>query len=435
MKIVIMAGGKGTRVASLNSEIPKPMFPLLGKPVLEYGVQNIKAQGYKEIIIVVGHLKHIIMDYFMDGSQWGMDIHYIEEDTPLGTGGALYYLRDEAEEDILLINGDIIFDIDIQRMYNWHLKKGGTATLLAHPNDHPYDSGLIVTDQDGCVTEWLHKESPRLWYQNRVNAGIHIISSKIFQPNYGLFLTLKKMDLDRDILEPLIGLKELYAYHSPEYVKDMGTPDRFMVVARDIQMNRVHAKSLRKKQKAIFLDRDGTLNRYVGFLRKADELELLPDAAEAIRAINQSGYLAIVITNQPVIARGEVTHSGLREVHNKLETLLGQEGAYVDAIYYCPHHPDKGYAGEREELKIVCQCRKPKPGLLLRAADEFNIDLSQSWMVGDEEKDILAGKAAGCKTIYLDESYSGEGNKNYGQLYTFRSLAEFTHLILEGGHE
>ena len=155
------------------------------------------------------------------------------------------------------------------------------------------------------------------------------------------------------------------------------------------------------KQKAIFLDRDGTINKYVGFLRNIDEFELLPGVIEAIKKINASGYLAIVVTNQPVIARGEVSYGELEEIHNKMETLLGEKGAYIDAIYYCPHHPDKGYDGEIPELKFECDCRKPKPGMLWKAATDFNVDLSKSWMIGDGENDVLAGKNARCMTGYI----------------------------------
>ncbi|MDE6432901.1 MAG: HAD-IIIA family hydrolase [Lachnospiraceae bacterium] len=428
MTIVIMAGGKGTRIASVNPQIPKPMLPLMGKPVLEYGLEIIRAQGYTEVYITVGYLKRVIMDYFGDGSRWGMRIHYIEEDSPMGTAGALYLLKDIVEEDILLVNGDILFNIDIHRMYEWHREHGGTATLLVHPNDHPYDSGLIVADSDGRVYSWLHKEETRGWCSNRVNAGIHIISSKIFSREYQIFDGLKKMDLDRDVLEPLIDKGELYAYYSPEYVKDMGTPKRLEQVERDLKSGKVSAGNLGKKQRAVFLDRDGTINRYAGFVRRAEELELLPGSAQAIRAINRSGYLAIIVTNQPVIARGETTVAQLQEIHNKLETLLGQEGAYVDAIYYCPHHPDKGYDGEVEKLKIVCNCRKPEPGLLYRAAEDYNIDLTDSWMVGDGERDVKAGIRAGCQTVYL-----GSKEDDYGQMYTFGSLTEFVERFLEAG--
>ena len=208
------------------------------------------------------------------------------------------------------------------------------------------------------------------------------------------------------MLKPLAGTGKMYVYDSPEYVKDMGTPERYESVCRAFEEGVVHARNLANPQKAVFLDRDGTLNEYVGFLRKPEEFKLLPGVAEAIRKINQSGYLAIVVTNQPVIARGEVTVPQLEEIHNKMETLLGMEGAYVDAIYYCPHHPHKGYEGEVPELKIECECRKPKPGMLLQAAKDFHIDLGSSFMVGDSENDILAGKAAGCRTVLVGEEAS-----------------------------
>ena len=161
-----------------------------------------------------------------------------------------------------------------------------------------------------------------------------------------------KVDLDRQLLKPLAGTGKMFCYDSPEYVKDMGTPDRFHQVEEDFKAGRVAAKNLSNKQKAVFLDRDGTINKYVGFLRNINEFELINGVAEAIKKINASGYLAIVVTNQPVIARGEVTFQELEEIHNKMETELGLQGAYLDAIYYCPHHPHKGYEGEVPELKI-----------------------------------------------------------------------------------
>lgn len=409
MKTVIMAGGKGTRIASVNAEVPKPMIPILGKPILEYQLDCLRAQGYTEIILVVGHLGHVIRDYFGDGSgispatgkPFGVSIEYVVETEPLGTAGALYLLKDKLGEDFLLLCGDVIFDIDVGRFYRFHKACGGVATLFTHPNSHPYDSGIIMADDDGRVTNWLHKEEPRKWYRNRVNAGLHFFSHRIFEQ--GLFQELKKVDLDREVLKPLIPTGELFVYDSPEYVKDMGTPDRFYAVTEDIRSGKVQGKNLSRKQKCVFLDRDGTINRYVGFLRDIDEFELLPGVAEAIRRINESGYLAIVATNQPVIARGEVTVPELWEIHNKMETLLGQEGAYVDAIYYCPHHPHKGYEGEIPELKFDCDCRKPKPGLLLQAAKDFNIDLSASYMVGDGENDVQCGRNAGCTPVLLTD--------------------------------
>ena len=211
----------------------------------------------------------------------------------------------------------------------------------------------------------------------------------------------QKVDLDRQLLKPLCGTGTMFSYASPEYVKDMGTPERFDQVSEDFRTGLVKARNLKNKQKAIFLDRDGTINRYVGFLRNINEFELLPGVAEAVKIINQSGYLCIVATNQPVIARGEVSVAELNAIHCRMETELGKAGAYIDALYYCPHHPHKGYEGEVPELKIDCDCRKPKPGMLFQAAADYNIDLSQSWMIGDGENDVRAGKAAGCKTALI----------------------------------
>lgn len=397
MKIVIMAGGKGTRIAEVNSQVPKPMIPIDGKPILEYQIECLKKQGYEDIILIIGHMGNVIKDYFEDGTRFGVTIEYIVEEQPLGTAGALYLLKEKIKDDFLLLNGDIIFDVNIGRFLAYHKKQKTMATIMTHPNSHPYDSGIILANERGIVTNWLHKEEERLWYKNRVNAGLHMLSPRIFE----LFPDLQKRDLDRDILKPLIADGDLGVYDSPEYIKDMGTPDRYYSVIEDIRTGKVEAKNLTNKQRAIFLDRDGTINEYVGFLRNIDEFRLLDGAAEAIKKINESGYLAIVVTNQPVVARGEVTCEELEEIHNKMETLLGEKGAYLDAIYYCPHHPDKGFEGEVPELKFACECRKPKPGMLLKAAEDFNIDLSQSWMVGDSESDVKAGEAAGCHCVFI----------------------------------
>ncbi len=403
MKAVIMAGGRGTRIASVASDIPKPMIPIEGKPVLQWELECLRDQGFTDIILTVSYMSQVIMDHFGDGSGCGVHIEYFVEEQPLGNAGALFRLKDKLTEDFLLLNADAVFDVDFQRFVAFHQAHGGLATLFTHPNDHPYDSGLLITDSHSAVGQWLTREDARPeWYKNCVNAGLHVLSPKLLEHRPDA----AKIDLDRQILKPLAGTGKMFAYQSPEYVKDMGTPERYEAVCRDFRAGRVQARNLKRKQKAVFLDRDGTINKYVGFLRDIDEFELLPGAAGAVRKINQAGYLAIVVTNQPVIARGEVTIEQLQAIHNKMETLLGQEGAYLDAIYYCPHHPDRGFAGEVSELKIDCDCRKPKPGLLLRAAEDFNIDLGVSWMVGDRESDIKAGIAAGCRTKIIPKDGS-----------------------------
>lgn len=431
MKTVIIAGGKGTRISSVASDIPKPMIKIEGKPVLEREIACLRDQGFTDLIITVSHLADRIIKYFGDGSSFGVKIEYFKEEIPLGNAGALFKLRKKLTDDFLLVNADSIFDIDFNRFVDYHKAKGGLVTLFTHPNSHPYDSGVLIANGNGAVETWLTKEDVRpQWYKNRVNAGLHVMNPKVLDmcgivaDNVGKEIDGKKVkvDLDRQILKPLCGTGEMFCYDSPEYVKDMGTPDRYKAVCADYRKGRVKTKNLKYKQKAVFLDRDGTINKYVGFLRNINEFELLPRVTDAIRAINTSGYLAIVVTNQPVIARGEVTYGQLQEIHNKMETLLGAEGAYLDAIYYCPHHPHKGYEGEVPELKFDCECRKPKPGMLIRAAKDFNIDLSLSWMVGDDENDIKAGKAAGCRTALI-------GDGAFEQNVSVHSLQEFVSYL------
>ena len=420
MKAVIMAGGKGTRISSIASDIPKPMIKIEGIPVLEREIECLRTQGFIDIIITVSHLGNIIMDYFGDGSKispvtgkpFGVKIEYYFEEQPLGNAGALFKIRDKLTDDFLLLNADSLFDIDFNRFVAYHRSKGGLVTLFTHPNSHPYDSGLIIADDNGAVVKWLAKEDVRpKYYRNRVNAGLHIISPELLERK----IDTPKIDLDRQILKPLANTGKMFVYDSPEYVKDMGTPDRFYAVSEDVKSGKVSARNLRYKQRAIFLDRDGTINKYVGFLRNIDDFELEDDVVDAIKLINNSGYLAIMVTNQPVIARGEVSLEELHEIHNKMETLLGLEGAYLDAIYFCPHHPHKGYEGERPEYKIECQCRKPKPGMLMKAAKDFNIDLSASWMVGDGETDVQCGKNGGCHTAAIKGDFGADltGNNLY----------------------
>jgi len=408
---VIMAGGKGSRLLSItNDEIPKPMVPVDGKPLLEYQVEKLKTYGIKKIVMIVGHLGEKIVDYFKDGKDFGVEIDYIFEREPLGTAGAFYYLKDKIDaKDFMLVFGDIFFDMDFDRMEDFHFKNSALTTLLAHPNGHPYDSDLIQTDDTGRVIGFDSKHNVRdYWYDNMVNAGMYIINKRLLD----LVKEPVKTDCEKDILANQVKLgANIYAYHTPEYVKDVGTVDRINATVEELKSGLIQSKNLKNKQRAIFLDRDGTMNVSKGFISKADDLELIPGTIDAIKAINKSGALAIVITNQPVIARGECSFEELHNIHNKLKTLLGEKGAFVDDIFYCPHHPDKGFDGEVPELKFDCECRKPKTGMIDEAVKKYNIDLSKSYMVGDSTMDLETARNAGIKSVLVNTGFAGNDGK------------------------
>lgn len=408
---VIMAGGKGSRLLSItNDEIPKPMVPVDGKPLLEYQVEKLKSYGVKKIIMIVGHLGEKISGHFQDGKAFGVDIDYIFEKEPLGTAGAFYYLKDKIDaKNFLLIFGDVFFDLDFDRMEDFHFKNSALTTLLAHPNGHPYDSDLIQMDDTGRVIGFDSKHNVRdYWYDNMVNAGMYILNKDLLD----LVKEPVKIDFEKDILANQVKLgANIYAYHSPEYVKDVGTVDRINATVEELRSGLIAAKNLKNKQRAIFLDRDGTMNVSKGFISKAEDLELIPGTIEAVKAINKSGALAIVITNQPVIARGECSFEELHNIHNKLKTLLGEKGAFVDDIFYCPHHTDKGFEGEVPELKFDCECRKPKTGMVMKAVEKYNIDLSQSYMVGDSTVDLETARNAGVKSVLVNTGFAGNDGK------------------------
>ena len=401
---VIQAGGRGTRMDSLTGGVkPKPMLELCGKPIVLIQMETLATYGITDFIVITGYLGEEIEKYFGNGSHYGFSIQYIKEEKPLGSAGALYRLNQYPAKNYLLVFGDLIFDIDVNRMLSYHMEKGAVITLLSHPNSHPYDSDILCVDDVGKVTCILSKtDKDRGYYHNLVNSGIYIFGKHLLDK----FESEKTMDMEKDVIIPLIRQGVVFSYFTTEYVKDSGTPERFETVKKDILSGQLKKRSIRNKRRCFFLDRDGTVNKYKGLITNADMMELEWGAAEAIKRINDSGCLAVIITNQPVIARGECNFEELDRIHRRLETLLGDQGAYIDALYYCPHHPDKGFPGERAEYKISCNCRKPKTGLIELAVDRFNIDVQSSYMIGDTLRDVMTGINAGLKTVLLR---TGEG--------------------------
>lgn len=422
MQLVILAGGKGTRLGL--TDIPKPMCPIMGKPVLEYQIELAKKYGIKEIFLLTGYLANVIKDYFGDGSKWGVNIHYIVEKSPMGTAGCFHLLRGKLKKRFMVFYGDVVMDFDINSFISFDKKHNSFASILVHPNSHPYDSDLVEINNQSEVTAFLPKpHSPNLVYKNLVNAAVYIFSQDI------LYFIKKNIpqDFGKDVL-PLIlkSGKKIFAYHSTEYIKDMGTPDRLIQISKDIKSGKVFQLNKKNKRPAIFLDRDGVVCQDMDTNPISKYFKLLPGVSKAIQIINDSNYLSILVTNQPMIAKGFVTLKEVEQTNKTMETQLGNEHCFLDGIYFCPHHPEKGFKGEIPELKIDCDCRKPKPGMLIKASLDFNINLKNSWMIGDRETDIEAGNNAGCKTIILGNKRDTYSKANY----IFNNLLDAINFII-----
>jgi D,D-heptose 1,7-bisphosphate phosphatase len=432
-QLVILAGGKGTRLKDRLGDLPKPMIPIAGKPLLEHQIELAHAHGFTDALLFVHYRADLIQQHLGDGSRFGLRLKYIVEPEPLGTAGATLAGFDQLAERFAMMYGDTMVNVDLSRLWNAHETSGANATLFLHPNNHPLDSDLVEMDAANWVTAFHNRpHATEKFFQNLVNAGLYIFERRALEPWRE---NKQPMDFGKDLFPSMLrrGAK-LLGYNSPEFIKDIGTPARYDWVCGQYDAGIIQRSTLAVKQPAVFLDRDGTLVKEVGAqgLRHIDELELLPGVAEAVHELNHAGLRAVLVTNQPVIAKGFTTEAELQLIHNKLETLLGCEHAFLDRIYFCPHHPEKGFPGERPELKINCDCRKPKPGMLLQAQHDLNIDFAQSWMIGDTTTDVQTARNAGVKSILVLTGHGGGDAKHSAWPdFTCDTLLEAVRLIAQ----
>ena len=439
MQAVILAGGRGTRLKDITGDLPKPLVDFASKPLLAWQMELLARSGVTEVLLLTGYRSQVIRDVIGDGEAFGLRIIYREEDeeNPLGTAGALLDALDAIQDRFVVLYGDTMVNVDIARFAAWHQAHGADASLLVHPNDHPEDSDLVAADKDGRVLGFHPYPHPEgAFLPNAVNAALYVMEKAALAPwraRWQAGELGKRPDIAKHLFPAMLaGGAPLFAYNSPEYIKDAGTPKRHAKVLRDLLSGRIGRASLAHPQKAIFLDRDGTLNVERNRISTPEALELIDGVAGAVKRINESEYRAVVITNQPVIARGDCDEATLAQIHAKLDTLLGREGAYLDALYYCPHHPHGGYPGEVAALKIVCDCRKPAPGMLRQAQADLNIDFSQSWFIGDTTVDMRTARSLGIKAVLLETGHGGrDGACDETPDFSFPTLAEAIDFILE----
>jgi len=420
MQAVILAGGKGERLGLKN--IPKVMVKIGSKPLLQRQIELLVSFGITDIVLCVKHLSEKIKKYFGNGEKFGAKIIYSEEDDFLGTAGALKLAEDLLEKNFILLYGDIMLDMNLAKLVTYHKKKKGIATLVVHPSDHPEDSDIVDVDKDGRVKKiWRPKEGEK--FRNLTNAAVFVFSKKITK-----YIPGKKFaNIERDILPLVLERGEhIYAYETDEYIKDIGIPERLKKVKNDFKNKKI------VRRPVVFLDRDGVINEDIELITKPSQIKLIKGSAEGLKLLKKHGFITIVVTNQPVVARNLCTEEDVKKINEKLKTMLAKKGAIIDAIYYCPHHPDKGYPEENPAYKIECECRKPKIGMLLKASEDFGFELKNCIVVGDRTVDIQTGKNAGCRTI-LVKTGKGGNDKKYDVKpdYVCKNLFAAARLIIK----
>ena len=402
---VILAGGRGTRMGETQKSTPKYLREVSGKTLLLRHIEHLDSHGFSNVTILVNDRSHIVDEYLKKiKEKCRIKIDLLKDNNFSGTAGALFnYLEIAKEEHILVTYADTLHNVNLTSLMNAHISKNADYSSVVHPNAHPVDSDQVICDDNNRFVHLFPKDAEKPHDLRNFCLAAMLCIRKNWLMNLKNYLNLEsgtEIDLTKDILFKLdLARSRCYAYITSEYIKDAGTPTRLEEVSQDLIWNFAFKQESRP---AVFFDRDGTLNYERGLITDPNEIELIPGAAKLLHFLNELGVLCILVTNQPVIARGECTPSKLESIHARLEKLLLNEGAILNAIYYCPHHPESGFQGEKIQYKIECECRKPKIGLLKKASLEHNIDSTLCWFVGNSEADKYAARNFGINYFHID---------------------------------
>jgi len=412
---MINVGGKGKRLMPLTKNIPKPLVKLNGKPVLEHLVEWAKESGITEVVFLTGHLADKIKNHFGDGSKFGIKIEYSNEDMPLGSGGAIKNARKFVNGTFAYISGDLYTEVNLKKMIQSHKNKNAIMSVLLHKSNHPQDSDILQINDNEEVVKFISKHDDHTGAGEMGNAGLAIMEPEVFD-----YMKEDVFTFETYLYPKLINSdKFVHGYVSEEYTRDIGTFERLLKTEK--YMN---------AEGAIFLDRDGVINKDKGFTHKFKDFELYPKVKEALRKLAKANKRTIIVSNAPVVGRGICTEDEFRIFHYKYINYLREIGGKIDRAYHCFHHPYKG----KGKYKKFCYCRKPKPGMLLQAAEDFPINFKKSWMVGDKRSDIKAGQMVGARTILVKTGENGKGGSTEIDIkpdFTAENLNEAVDIILE----
>ena len=412
MQFVIQTGGQGSRLKKITKGESKSLLNINRKKIIDFQIDNLKKYKLKKKIIILNNEKYKSLELYLK-NKYGNIFNFFNEKKPLGTGGSLKFLKNIHQSSFIMLYGDLIFNFNFKKLYKFHTKNKADLTLVVHPNSHPYDSDLVTTDKKNKILNFYTKPHSKKNIGNLCLSGICVFNRKIL----GNIVNEKFQDFSKNIIPKLIKKNyKIYAYRTREYIKDAGTIDRIKKVKLDINQNKHLKFGIDNKLPAFFLDKDGVLNKDLHNNKYQNIKLIFPNTYKAIKKINNQDYLAVVVTNQPAIAKGFVKESKLQNDLRYLESYLAKQGLFLDRIYYCPCHPEKGFRGEVKKYKRKCSWRKPNNGMMKQAIKDLNIDIKKSIMIGDRVEDFLAAKKTGIKFYFIGNHSIVKGSKNFNSL-------------------
>ena len=404
-KAIIAIGGKGTRLRDLTKNSPKPLYPIDGKSTLLRSIEQLKNFNINEIILTTYYKYNQFKDH-INFIRKSLDIklEVYQEPYPLGECGALWEIKDMLNDDFLFINGDLIFSMDFKRFFDFHKDLNSKLTLVTHPSSHPDDSDLISSPNGSLVKSIFYKNDYRKPLSGYLgNAGIAALSPCLMR-EFTRPTNLQESSLFSYIVRNAIRKKiRVFSYNTSEYIKDIGTPERFFSTEKDIKSGLVDKKNYSNKQKVLFIDRDNTLincqkNQYITSYK---DVKIIKNNVIKISDLSKDYLATIVITNQPQISMNLLNFQELDKIHTKIFLECNKYNLFIDDFIFCPHHPHAGFKNELSALKINCFCRKPNPGMIFEQAFKRNIYLEKSLFIGDSIADEEAARRANVNFKYI----------------------------------
>jgi histidinol-phosphate phosphatase family protein len=378
---VILAGGRGTRMRPLTDSRPKAMVEFHGKPFLEYLIEMLRAQGFERVLLLLGYLPDVIQDHFGDGRRWGLEIDYSVSAPDDLTVRRVRLARERIEPTFLLMYCDNYWPMRMDRMWDHYQAIGAPAMVTVYGNKDGYRPGKdsVIVDRDGFL---------RVFDRERVTPGLSGVEISYAILDASVLELLPEHDelFEQALYPRLAERRQLSAFVTDHRYYSVGSLERLPVMERFLA-----------RRPAVILDRDGVLNRRAAraeYVTRPEDLEWLPGAREALRLLRDRGYTVLVVSNQAGIARGAMSTADLEAVHHRLRADAAAAGGRIDRIYHCPHGWDES-----------CECRKPAPGMLFQAQRDFDLDLTRTPFIGDDERDRQAADAAGCPPVLVSERH------------------------------